>query len=106
MSEPVETLARSIGAQLGDRARRVHSLPDELAYEIAAEHLQSVCWILRDAAEFEFQLLMDVTAVDYLHFGRPPPRHTRASAAAAWRMRRRTCLRGMPVSPSYISCFP
>jgi len=70
MSEPVETLARSIGAQLGDRARRVHSLPDELAYEIAAEHLQSVCWILRDAAEFEFQLLMDVTAVDYLHFGR------------------------------------
>ena len=66
----MEALAHSIEAQLAERARRIHALPDELAYEIVPEHLQSVCWLLRDSADFEFQMLMDLTAVDYLHFGR------------------------------------
>jgi NADH-quinone oxidoreductase subunit C len=69
VSEDTEALARTIEAQLGERARRIHSLPDELAYEVDDAHLQSVCWVLRDSADLQFQLLMDVTAVDYLQFG-------------------------------------
>ena len=70
MSEAIEALAHSVEAHLDGRARRIPTLPDELAYEVAAEHLQSVSWLLRDTPELDFQMLMDVTVVDYLHFGR------------------------------------
>ena len=69
MSEHTEALSRTVEAQLGERAHRIHSLPSELAYEVDAAHLQSVCWVLRDSAELDFQMLMDVTAVDYQQFG-------------------------------------
>jgi NADH-quinone oxidoreductase subunit C len=29
-----------------------------------------VCWLLRDTPDLDFQMLMDLTAVDYLQFGR------------------------------------
>jgi len=70
VSEDTEALARSIEAHGGGRVRRIQSLPDEVAFEIAAEDLQSVCWILRDTPELGFEMLMDLSAVDYLHFGR------------------------------------
>jgi NADH-quinone oxidoreductase subunit C len=69
VSEQLEALARSVEAHVDGRARRIHSLPDELAYEVAAEHLQSVCWLLRDTPDLDFQMLMDLTVVDYLQFG-------------------------------------
>jgi NADH-quinone oxidoreductase subunit C len=65
----IEALAASIEAQVAGRARRIHALPAELAYEVAPEHLQSVCWLLRDTPELSFEMLMDLAAVDYLHFG-------------------------------------
>ena len=70
MSEAIEALARNIDARVDGRAQRIASLPDELAYEVAGEHLQSVCWLLRDTPDLDFQMLMDVTAVDYLQFAR------------------------------------
>jgi NADH-quinone oxidoreductase subunit C len=70
MSETIEALAHSVEAHLDGRARRIPTLADELAYEVAAEHLQSVSWLLRDTPELDFQMLMDVTVVDYLHFAR------------------------------------
>jgi NADH-quinone oxidoreductase subunit C len=69
VSEHTETLARAIDAQLGERARRIQALPDELCYEVDGANLQSVCWVLRDTPDLDFQMLMDVTAVDYLQFG-------------------------------------
>ena len=51
MSEQLEALARSIEAHVDGQARRIHSLPDELAYEVATDHLHSVCWVLRDTPE-------------------------------------------------------
>jgi NADH-quinone oxidoreductase subunit C len=69
VSEHTEELSRRIDAQLAERAHRIHSLPDELAYEVDGAHLQSVCWVLRDSPDLDFQMLIDVTAVDYLHFG-------------------------------------
>jgi NADH-quinone oxidoreductase subunit C len=66
----MEVLAHAVEAHVQERARRIHSLPEELAFEVATEHLQSVCWVLRDTPELDFQMLMDLTAVDYLQFGR------------------------------------
>lgn len=70
MSENIEALAASIEAHVAGRARRIHSLASEVAYEVASADLQSVCWLLRDTPQLAFEMLMDLTAVDYLHFGR------------------------------------
>lgn len=69
MSEQIEALALQVDARLAGKVRRVASLPDELAYEVAPGALLSVCRTLRDAAEFKFELLMDVAGVDYLDYG-------------------------------------
>lgn len=41
----------------------------ELTVEVKAEHLLDLCRQLRDNAEFDFKLLLDVCGVDYLHYG-------------------------------------
>ena len=46
------------------------SLADELAYEVEAAALLTVCRTLRDAPELRFEMLMDLAGVDYLHYGR------------------------------------
>ncbi|VVC75211.1 NADH-quinone oxidoreductase chain 5 [Aquicella siphonis] len=42
---------------------------DELTLEIHPAHLLDVCRVLRDEADFDFRLLVDVCGVDYLHYG-------------------------------------
>ena len=63
-------LARTIEAQLGDAVQRLPSLPSDVAYEVKPEALLTACRTLRDAPELRFEMLMDLTAVDYLHHGR------------------------------------
>ena len=63
-------LARNIEAQLGDAVQRLPSLPSDVAYEVKPEALLTACRSLRDAPELRFEMLMDLTAVDYLHHGR------------------------------------
>jgi NADH-quinone oxidoreductase subunit C len=70
VSEDIEALAASIDAHVEGRVRRIHSLASEVAFEVGTADLQSVCWVLRDTPELGFEMLMDLTAVDYLHFGR------------------------------------
>jgi NADH-quinone oxidoreductase subunit C len=70
VSADIEALAGRIDAHLVGRARRIHSLASELAYEVASGDLQSIGWLLRDTPGLAFEMLMDLTAVDYLHFGR------------------------------------
>jgi NADH-quinone oxidoreductase subunit C len=41
----------------------------ELTIEVAPQHLREVCFALRDEDDFEFNQLMDVCGVDYLHYG-------------------------------------
>jgi|SRR5579885_1922590 NADH-quinone oxidoreductase subunit C len=41
----------------------------QLTVEVKPEHLLDICRILRDDADFEFKLLVDVCGVDYLHYG-------------------------------------
>jgi NADH-quinone oxidoreductase subunit C len=70
LKEQVAALAAKVEAQLKDSVRRVPSLPDEVAYEVDAANLLTVCRTLRDAPELKFEMLMDVSGVDYLHYGR------------------------------------
>jgi NADH-quinone oxidoreductase subunit C len=66
----VSELARSIEAKLGESVQRLPSLPGDVAYEVKPEALLTVCRTLRDAPDLRFEMLMDLTAVDYLHHGR------------------------------------
>jgi NADH-quinone oxidoreductase subunit C len=68
--ERVAALAEKVEAQLKDTVRRVPSLADEVAYEVDAANLLTVCRALRDTPELKFEMLMDVAGVDYLHYGR------------------------------------
>jgi NADH-quinone oxidoreductase subunit C len=66
----IEALAQQVEAHLGDRVRRVPALPHELAYDVDAPALLEVCRTLRDAPELKFEMLMDLSGVDYLNYGR------------------------------------
>jgi NADH-quinone oxidoreductase subunit C len=70
LAAQIEALAAKVEAQLSGRVHRAPSLKDELAYEVKAADLLSVCKTLRDAADLKFEILIDVSGLDYLVFGR------------------------------------
>ena len=70
MSERIEALAGKVDAQLKGSVRRLPSRAAELAYEVEAATLLSVCRTVRDAEDLKFEMLMDLAGVDYLHHGR------------------------------------
>jgi NADH-quinone oxidoreductase subunit C len=70
LKERVEALALKVDAQLKDSVRRVASPAEEVAYEVDATNLLTVCRTLRDAPDLKFEMLMDLAGVDYLHYGR------------------------------------
>lgn len=41
----------------------------QLTVEVAAAHLRDLCFALRDESPFDFNMLIDVCGVDYLHYG-------------------------------------
>ena len=69
LKEQVEALAVKVDAQLKDQVRRVASPAEEVAYEVDAANLLTVCRTLRDAPDLKFEMLMDVSGIDYLHYG-------------------------------------
>jgi len=70
LTERIEALAQQVQAHLSDKARRVPSLPDELAYEVDAANWPEVARTLRDADGLKFDTCVDVAGVDYLDYGR------------------------------------
>jgi len=66
----LEASAQAIASRIGTRARRVASLPGELAIDIAPDHWLAVCQELRDAPDLAFEQLIDLSGVDYLDYGR------------------------------------
>ena len=68
MSEHIEALARHVDAQLQGRATRVPALATELTIEVAAGSLLDAAQLLRDAPQLKFEMLIDVTVVDYSQF--------------------------------------
>ena len=71
MSSRIETLASTIEARFGDSLKRVPSMVGEAVYELAdPSQLRDVCVELRDAQDCAFEQLIDLSAVDYLAYGR------------------------------------
>jgi NADH-quinone oxidoreductase subunit C len=69
VTERIEALALQVDAHLNGKVKRVTSLGDELTYEVEPAELLTVCRTLRDTPELKFEMLMDVSGVDYLHHG-------------------------------------
>jgi NADH-quinone oxidoreductase subunit C len=59
-------MMRRVTEVLGDRIVEHHSFRGEDRIHVAREHIVEVGQILRDDAELAFDLLLDVTAIDYL----------------------------------------
>jgi NADH-quinone oxidoreductase subunit C len=66
----MEELAQRVTTHVPAGLTRLASLPDELAYEVEAGQLLLVCQTLKAAPGLEFEMLMDVAGIDYLHHGR------------------------------------
>lgn len=69
MTARIDSLAAEVGKVLGERVRRLPSLPDELAYEVVADELLDVARTLRDAPALRFEMLVDLCGVDFLDYG-------------------------------------
>ncbi|HET7811573.1 MAG TPA: NADH-quinone oxidoreductase subunit C [Steroidobacteraceae bacterium] len=67
-NEKIAALAAHVEARLSDRVLRVHSLPDELCYEVQPAHIKQVCLTLRDDPALRFEVLVDLAGVDYLEY--------------------------------------
>jgi len=80
MSQHVEQCAGRIDARLAGRLQRRVSLPADLLYDVVASDLVAVVTELRDCPDLRFEVLMDVSGVDYLDFGRSEWRTTSATA--------------------------
>lgn len=65
----VEMLSAKVNERLAQRIKHSKIACGELTLVVSPEHLHEVCLILRDDPELDFQLLLDVCGVDYLHYG-------------------------------------
>jgi NADH-quinone oxidoreductase subunit C len=70
LSKRIATLGQQVEQVLGARVRRVASLPDEITIETDAASLLEVCLALRDHPALRFEVLVDVSGIDYLEYGR------------------------------------
>jgi NADH-quinone oxidoreductase subunit C len=63
-------LAAALGSAFPEGPGRTLEHAGELTYEIPADRLLDTALILRDGADFKFEMCMDVCGVDYLEHGR------------------------------------
>jgi len=70
MASRSETLASKVTARFGERLRALPVVPGDVAFEVAASDLLTVCRELRDDPELKFEQLIDLSGVDYLDYGR------------------------------------
>jgi len=68
-TDKITALAAKVEARLPGLVLRVHSLPDELCYEVQPADLKQVCLALRDDAQLKFETLIDLAGIDYLDYG-------------------------------------
>jgi NADH-quinone oxidoreductase subunit C len=66
----VDALAAKVEAACGARVVRVAATVHELTYEVAPADLVGVCRALRDEPALAFDVLADLSGIDYLSYGR------------------------------------
>ena len=69
MPDPNQTLSERLKTRFGDQALAVVDAGGETTLEVPAAAWRDVATILRDDAEFRFEVLIDVCGVDYLSYG-------------------------------------
>src|SRR3990167_3929919 len=69
MMTDVNVLGRAIQSRYSAWISTADIAFGELTLHVKKEYLVSLCKSLRDEAEFDFKLLIDVCGVDYLHYG-------------------------------------
>jgi NADH-quinone oxidoreductase subunit C len=65
----IAALAGRVEARLPNLLERAPSLPDELCYEVQPSDIKAVCLALRDDPELKFEILIDLSGIDYLEYG-------------------------------------
>ena len=70
LSKKYVVLSESISAEFGDKLRLLEDASIELGYAVTADDVVECCRILRDNDALGFDMLMDVSGVDYLSYGR------------------------------------
>lgn len=65
----IENLSARINERFSTLVHLSQLACGELTIEVSPQHLREVCFALRDEEDFEFNQLMDVCGVDYLHYG-------------------------------------
>ena len=70
LSEKYRAIAETVETQLGDRVQRQRTRTGELAYAVESADLVECCHTLRDVEALRFEMLMDLSGVDYLSYGR------------------------------------
>lgn len=65
----IETLKTIVDERLGAFIQRSQIDVGELTLELVPENFHEACLILRDDAELNFKMLIDVCGVDYLQYG-------------------------------------
>ena len=71
MATRIEKLAAALSAAFGDRLRSVTSALGEVTAIVAHDRLLEVMRELRDRPELRFEILIDLTGVDYSAYGSP-----------------------------------
>ena len=66
----LEALAAIVSEAARGRATRTPALAGELAFDVEAEAIVAVCTALRDDERLHFEVLVDLSGIDYLSYGR------------------------------------
>jgi NADH-quinone oxidoreductase subunit C len=66
----LELLATAVLDAARGRASRVAALPGDLAFDVEADAIVAVCTALRDDERLHFEVLTDISGIDYLSYGR------------------------------------
>ena len=70
MPDSITQLAEQLQARLEDSLQDITIEAGEVTIEVSPENLVEVALLLRDAAEFGFEVLLDVCGVDYANYGK------------------------------------
>ena len=69
MSAAIDALAARLVETFGERLKRLPSVAGELGFELAAADLVATATALRDDPELLFEVLVDLSGIDYLEYG-------------------------------------
>ncbi len=70
LSNKYVALSEAISAEFGDKLKLLEDASIELGYSVMADDVIECCRILHDNDALGFDMLMDVSGVDYLSYGR------------------------------------